>query len=59
MEEMRLLIQIAIEKGQYPSRLYKYRTLDSAIRSLQAPSIYLASVLEFNDPFEAHFDNPI
>lgn len=55
MEDMRPLIQIGIAKGQYPSRLYKYRTLDSAIRSLKEPSIYLASVLEFNDPYEAHY----
>lgn len=55
MEDMRPLIQIGIAKGQYPSRLYKYRTLDSAIRSLKEPFIYLASVLEFNDPYEAHY----
>lgn len=55
-EYVSALVQSGIESGKYPKRLYKYRTLESAVRSLSKPSIYLSSVLKFNDPYEGHFE---
>jgi len=49
------LIEKGIKNGQYPKRLYKYRSLTSAIRSLRKPSIYMSSIWEFNDPYEGHY----
>ena len=49
------LIKIGIAQGQYPERLYKYRTIDSAIITLREPSIYLSSITDFNDPYEGHY----
>lgn len=54
-EYVSALVQGSIEQGKYPKRLYKYRTLKSAVKSLKDPSIYLSSVLSFNDPYEGHF----
>lgn len=48
-------IKEGIRQGKYPERLYKYRTLESAIRSLKGPSFYASSILDFNDPYEGHF----
>lgn len=53
--DFRKLIEIGIKNGQYPERLYKYRTLESAIRTLEGPSFYASSISDFNDPYEGHF----
>lgn len=52
----RQIIERGIQLGQYPERLYKYRTLESAVQTLEGPSFYASSILNFNDPYEGHFD---
>ena len=49
------LIEMGINSKKYPKRLYKYRSLASAIRSLKTPSIYMSAIWEFNDPYEGHY----
>lgn len=49
------IIRMGVRNGQYPQYLYKYRTIESATRSLRQPSIYMNSIIDFNDPYEGHF----
>ena len=47
------LIRHFIQRGDVPSCLYKYRTIDSAKQFLDNHSIYFSSCKQFNDPFES------
>lgn len=38
-----------------PRYLYKYRTVESALRFLQRSELYFAAIDEFNDPFECDY----
>lgn len=38
-----------------PRYLYKYRTVESALRFLQHSELYFAAIDEFNDPFECDY----
>lgn len=45
------LIRQFIQRGDVPSCLYKYRTVDSAKLLLENHSIYFSSCMQLNDPF--------
>lgn len=47
------LIRQFIQRGDVPSCLYKYRTVDSAKLLLENHSIYFSSCMQLNDPFES------
>lgn len=47
------LIRHYIQRGDVPSCLYKYRTIDSVKQLLDNHSIYFSSCKELNDPFES------
>ncbi len=53
--ENRAAVAQGILNEQYPRYLYKFRTLESAVRDLRIPSIYMNSIVNFNDPYEGHF----
>ena len=46
------LLQVAVELGQTPRYLYKYCTVDSALRILENHSVWFATFDQFNDPFD-------
>lgn len=47
------LIRHFIQRGDVPSCLYKYRTVDSVKQLLDNHSIYFSSCKQLNDPFES------
>lgn len=47
------LIRQFIQRGDVPSCLYKYRTIDSVKKLLENHCIYFPSCRELNDPFES------
>lgn len=45
-----------ISQGIYPSSVYKFRTIEKAIRILEDLEFYFASADTFNDPFDCALD---
>ena len=57
MEQMRdlqmsELLKLAIEQKRIPRYLYKYTTIENAIKALENGTVYFAQFSEFNDEYE-------
>ena len=52
-EENIKLLHEAVEKGEYPSILYKFRDLgDRTLKIIEKSEIWFATAESFNDPFD-------
>ncbi|MDR2061681.1 MAG: DUF2971 domain-containing protein [Acinetobacter sp.] len=52
IEEKKKLLELALNKGNYPEVLYKYRTVEQLKKILENNSFWFASPDSFNDPFD-------
>lgn len=52
VRDRELIMQHSISKGEIPRYIYKYMSIDSAIRILENSSLKFPSPKEFNDPFD-------
>lgn len=52
LDHKKNLIKTAIENGNYPNILYKYRTIEQAKKILDNFSLWFSTADSFNDPFD-------
>lgn len=53
-KNMSELLKLAIAQGKMPRYLYKYTSVDSAIRAIKDGTVYFAQFSQFNDEYEGY-----
>ena len=48
------LLELAIDQKQIPRYLYKYTTIENAIKAIEGGTVYFARFAEFNDEYESY-----
>lgn len=48
------LLRIAVEQNKIPRYLYKYTTVDNALKAITGGTVYFARFSEFNDEYEGY-----
>jgi hypothetical protein len=52
-EELKVTLKKAVDKGNMPNPLYKYRSFNQrSLQILKKGEIWFSSPLKFNDPFD-------